>query len=459
MSKSKIVFVCQNCGATAAKWMGKCPVCNEWNTYAEESIAQGPGPDRERDKLTGFRNNLTPPTLIGDIPNESTQRIDTLDPELNRVLGGGIVPGSIVLLGGDPGIGKSTLLLQLALNLKNKKILYVSGEESMAQISMRASRIGIKNHSCYIYTETNTQSIFKYTHELQPDLIIIDSIQTLQTSYSDSPPGSLSQLRECTSELQRLAKDSGIAVFIIGHITKEGLIAGPKVLEHIVDVVLQFEGEKHYAYRMLRTIKNRFGSTLQLGIYEMQHCGLRPVLNPSEVLLTQRDENLSGIAIASTMEGDRPLLIETQALVSPAFYGTPQRSATGFDSRRLSMLLAVLEKRVGFSFGTRDVFLNMAGGLQIEDPAVDLAIVAALLSSYEDIPVSNKSVFIGEVGLSGEVRAVSRIEQRISEAAKLGFNTIYISKYNMKIFNEDKDSLNIIPLGRVQELSEMLFSK
>jgi DNA repair protein RadA/Sms len=377
--------------------------------------------------------------------------------ELNRVTGGGIVPGSLILLGGDPGIGKSTLLLQVALQLNGTKVLYVSGEESDRQIRLRAARIGIKNQNCFLLTETNTQAVFKQAEILQPELIVIDSIQTLHTVYVESPPGSVSQLRECTAELQRFAKEKDIPIVLIGHITKDGMIAGPKVLEHIVDVVLQFEGDRNYTYRMLRTIKNRFGSTSELGIYEMQGSGLRAVTNPSEILLTQRDEELSGISVASMMEGVRPLMIETQALVTPAFYGTPQRSATGFDGKRLNMLLAVLEKRSGFRFGTKDVFLNIAGGLRVEDPAIDLAIITALISSYEDKPVSSKIAFAAEVGLSGEVRAVSRIEQRIAEADKLGFSTMFISKFNSKGIDESKFQLQLIPISKVQQLVEALF--
>ncbi|MBX2902780.1 MAG: DNA repair protein RadA [Chitinophagales bacterium] len=455
MAKQRTVYVCQNCGANAAKWVGKCPVCSEWNTYVEEHTSKEE--DRAKEKSYAAKSGTAIPIPIGNVAEQDMARINTGDTELNNVLGGGIVAGSLILLGGDPGIGKSTLLLQMALQLKGIKILYISGEESDRQIRLRASRIGILNNDCYLLTETNTQAIFKQAEALQPDLMIIDSIQTLHTVYVESPPGSVSQLRECTAEIQRYAKESGLPVFLIGHITKDGSIAGPKVLEHIVDVVLQFEGDRNHTYRMLRTIKNRFGSTSELGIYEMQGNGLRAVTNPSEILLTQRDEVLSGIAVASMMEGARPLLIETQALVTPAFYGTPQRSSTGFDGRRMNMLLAVLEKRSGFKFGTKDVFLNIAGGLRVEDPSIDLAVIAALLSSYQDKPVSSKIAFAAEVGLSGEVRAVSRIEQRIAEADKLGFSTMFISKFNTKGIDESKFQLELIAISKVQQLVDALF--
>lgn len=456
MSKTKTIFFCQNCGNQSPKWVGKCPVCNEWNTYAEEII------DKQEEKLKEKRGyaikkgEALKPVPITQVQELEMQRIDTLDTELNRVLGGGIVLGSLVLIGGEPGIGKSTLMLQLALQLKGKKVLYVTGEESDRQIKLRAERIGINNEQCFLLTETNTQQIFKQAEELAPDVLVIDSIQTLHTVYVESTPGSVSQVRECTAELMRFAKESSIPVFLIGHITKDGMIAGPKVLEHIVDTVLQFEGDRNYTYRILRTIKNRFGSTSEIGIYEMVGEGLRPVLNPSEILLTQRDENLSGIAIAAMVEGIRPFLIETQALVTPAFYGTPQRSATGFDVRRMNMLLAVLEKRAGFRFGTKDVFLNIAGGLRVEDPAIDLGVMAALCSSYNDIAIPSKYAFAAEVGLSGEVRAVSRIDQRIAEADKLGFEKIYISKFNQKI-DTKRFNLEVVYISRVQQLMEELF--
>ena len=456
MAKLKSVYYCQNCGNQSPKWIGKCPACGEWNTYVEEVVDKTEEKLKEKKGYTIKRNEESKPIPIKEVHELETRRIDTHDTELNRVLGGGIVLGSLILIGGEPGIGKSTLMLQVALKLKGIKILYVTGEESDRQIKLRADRIGIKNENCYILTETNTQQIFKQSEELAPDIIIIDSIQTLHTVYVESPPGSVSQVRECTAELQRFSKESSIPVFLIGHITKDGMIAGPKVLEHIVDTVLQFEGDRNYTYRILRTIKNRFGSTSEIGIYEMIGEGLRPVLNPSEILLTQREDDLSGIAIASMMEGMRPFLIETQALVTPAFYGTPQRSSTGFDARRLNMLLAVLEKRAGFRFGTKDAFLNIAGGLRVEDPAIDLAVVAALASSYNDIFVPGKIAFAAEVGLSGEVRAVSRIDQRVSEADKLGFEKIYISKFNQK-FDAKKFNIQVVTISRVQQLMEELF--
>lgn len=456
MAKIKTIYYCQNCGNQSPKWIGKCPVCSEWNTYAEEIVDKDEEKLKEKKGFSLKKNEELKPIPIKEVHEMETQRIDTLDSELNRVLGGGIVPGSLVLIGGEPGIGKSTLMLQLALNLKGLKVLYVTGEESDRQIKLRADRVGIKNELCYILTETNTQQIFKQAELLGPDIIIIDSIQTLQTVYVESTPGSVSQVRECTAEIQRFSKEANIPVFLIGHITKDGMIAGPKVLEHIVDTVLQFEGDRNYTYRILRTTKNRFGSTSEIGIYEMIGAGLRPVLNPSEILLTQRDEDLSGIAIAAMMEGMRPFLIETQALVTPAFYGTPQRSATGFDVRRMNMLLAVLEKRAGFRFGTKDVFLNIAGGMRVEDPAIDLAVVSAMVSSFNDISVSSKYAFCAEVGLSGEVRAVSRIEQRISEADKLGFEKIYISKFNPKL-ELKKFNIEVVQISKVQQLVEKLF--
>lgn len=382
----------------------------------------------------------------------------TGDKELDRVLGGGLVEGSLILIGGEPGIGKSTLMLQLALNLKGKKLLYVSGEESEQQIKMRAERITDSPSSdCYILTETSTQNIFKQIEVLEPEIVVIDSIQTLHSAHIESTPGSVSQVRECTAELLRFAKETGTPVFLIGHITKDGAIAGPKILEHMVDTVLQFEGDRHHVYRILRSIKNRFGAAAELGIYEMQGSGLREVSNPSEILLTQRDEELSGIAIAAMLEGARPMLIETQALVSAAAYGTPQRSATGFDTKRMNMLLAVLEKRCGFRLSTQDVFLNIAGGIKVEDPAIDLAVLIAVISSSQDIPVSSKNCFAAEVGLSGEIRAVNRIEQRIAEADKLGFEVIYISKYNMKGINSEKYTLEIRAVSKIEEVFGLIF--
>lgn len=453
MAKTKTSYFCQSCGAQSAKWVGKCPVCNEWNTYVEEVV------EREETKISSksfSTKREAKPILLRNVERQSIDRIDTQDSELNRVLGGGIVPGSLILIGGEPGIGKSTLMLQLAIQLQNHKILYVSGEESEQQIKMRAERIAPPGEHCYIFSETNTQNILRQANELQPDLIIVDSVQTLHSSHIESPPGSVSQIRECTGEFQRFAKEVGVPVFLIGHITKDGTIAGPKLLEHIVDTVLQFEGDRNYAYRILRTLKNRFGSTSEIGIYEMLGSGLRQVINPSEILLTHRDEQPSGIAIAAMMEGMRPFLIETQALVSPAFYGTPQRSATGFDVRRMNMLLAVLEKRSGFRFGTKDVFLNIAGGIRVDDPAIDLGVIAALISSYEDVAIPANVCFAAEVGLSGEVRAVGRIEQRIAEADKLGFEKIFVSGYNGKLTDAKKFGIEVITINKIQELVKML---
>lgn len=458
MSKIKSIFVCANCGATSPKWDGKCSACGEWNTIQEEVLAPVTSDDRKRQlwQSGGSDRSSPKPVLLPDIQSGLTQRLLTPDAELNRVLGGGIVGGSLVLIGGQPGIGKSTLLLQVALGIQTK-VLYVSGEESEEQIKMRADRISLQPAECFILTETNTSKILTHALALQPGLLIVDSIQTLSSPLIESTPGSISQVRECAGELQRFAKETGIPVFIIGHITKEGTLAGPKLLEHIVDAVLQFEGDQHYTYRILRTLKNRFGSTDELGIYEMQSNGLREVSNPSELLLSQKDEDLSGCAIGATMEGLRPMLIETQALVSRAVYGTPQRSATGFDLRRLSMLLAVLEKRCGFLFGQNDVFLNIAGGIRVDDPAIDLAIVSALISSLEDVIVPGHICFAGEVGLSGEIRAVNRIEQRIQEADRLGFHQIFVSKYNLKGLNPERYHIRVQSIGRIEELYQALF--
>jgi DNA repair protein RadA/Sms len=457
MANLKTTFFCQNCGAQSGKWIGKCPSCGEWNTYVEEVVRKAETVPAYHKKQGNGVSVIAKPQTVVEIEHLEFNRIDTHDSEFNRVLGGGIVRGSIVLIAGEPGIGKSTLMLQLALHLKNKKVLYISGEESAQQIKMRAERIGIHNTECYILAETQTANIFFQVNEVEPDLVIVDSIQTLQTSNIESPAGSISQVRECTAELQRFAKESGIPVFLIGHINKDGNIAGPKVLEHIVDTVLQFEGDRHYTYRILRTLKNRFGSASELGIYEMQNSGLRQVNNPSEILITQRDEPLSGITIASMMEGVRPMLIETQALVAPAVYGTPQRTATGFDLRRMNMLLAVLEKRCGYHFGLKDVFHNIAGGITVEDPAIDLAIVGALVSSFEDVPAAINICFAGEVGLSGEIRAVSRVEQRIGEADKLGFEKIFISRYNKKGLDVKRYNIEVVMLSKVDELIKKLF--
>jgi DNA repair protein RadA/Sms len=458
MSKTKTSFFCQHCGNESAKWVGKCNACNKWNTYVEEVIVRGKDATAEKSPWNNLLDKISVRTInLGEIDSAELRRIVTPDGELNRVLGGGIVPGSIVLVAGEPGIGKSTLFLQDALLLKNVKTLYVSGEESEQQIKMRADRLGISNENFYILTETNTQVIFKEIKKLQPELLIIDSIQTLHTPYVESAPGSISQIRDTAAELQRYAKEANVPVFLIGHITKDGNIAGPKILEHMVDTVLQFEGDRHYAYRILRTLKNRFGSTSELGIYEMNNNGMRPVTNPSEILITQREDDLSGIAIGATIEGMRPLLIETQALVTASVYGTPQRTVSGFDARRLQLLLAVLEKRGGFQFGTKDVFVNIAGGIKVDDPSLDLAIVCALLSSYEDAPLSAHICFAGEVGLSGEIRAVNRIEQRIGEAEKLGFEKIILSKYNAKALDKMKSSIEIVALSKVEELYRYLF--
>ncbi len=456
MSKVKSAFFCSNCGYESTKWLGKCPSCSQWNTFIEEIIDKGQqnkqGWDDYREEKKQGRT-----VALRDVDSSEEKRIITADSELNRVLGGGIVPGSIILVAGEPGIGKSTLFLQNGLQLAQLKTLYISGEESEQQIKMRADRIQHQHAHFYLLTETSTQTIFQEIKKLKPDMVIVDSIQTLQSNLIDSPAGSVSQIRECTAELQRFAKETSTPVFLIGHITKDGSIAGPKILEHMVDTVLQFEGDRHYAYRILRTLKNRFGSTAELGIYEMTGAGMRIVSNPSEILITQREEQLSGSAIAATVEGMRPLLIEIQALVTQSVYGTPQRTVSGLDLRRLQLLLAVLEKRGGFQFGMKDVFVNIAGGLKVEDPSTDLAIICALLSSYEDIPLPQQICFAGEVGLNGEIRAVNRIEQRIAEAEKLGFEKIIISRYNKKSFDPKNFRIEIVALGRVDEVYRQLF--
>ncbi|MGG7033917.1 MAG: DNA repair protein RadA [Flavobacterium sp.] len=427
MSKVKTSFFCQSCGAQYAKWQGQCNSCKEWNTIVEEIIQKE---DKKAWKSASAEvQKASKPLKIHEIDSTQEIRMNTCDGELNRVLGGGIVPGSLILLGGEPGIGKSTLLLQISLKLPYKT-LYVSGEESQKQIKMRAERITPNGDNCYILTETKTQNIFRQIEAIEPEIVIIDSIQTLHTDYIESSPGSISQIRECTAELIKFAKETNVPVILIGHITKDGSIAGPKILEHMVDTVLQFEGDRNHVYRILRSHKNRFGSTAELGIYEMLGSGLREVANPSEILISHKEEELSGTAIASTLEGMRPLMIEIQALVSTAVYGTPQRSTTGYNAKRLNMILAVLEKRAGFRLGTKDVFLNVTGGISVDDPAIDLAVVAAILSSNEDIPVGKDFCFAGEVGLSGEIRPVNKVDQRIQEAEKLGFSTIFVSKYN-----------------------------
>lgn len=454
MAKLKSAYFCQNCGYEAPKWLGKCPSCNEWNTFVEELTEKNlPG------NMVAFSKSgkASRPTAILDIKGIEQERYQLADNEFNRVLGGGLVPGSLVLFGGEPGIGKSTLMLQLAISNSNLRVLYVSGEESEQQIKMRAERIGVQNPACFILSETNIQNIFKQAEEIQPNLLVIDSIQTLYSSEIESSPGSISQVRECTAQLLRYAKTTNIPVFLIGHITKEGSLAGPKVLEHMVDTVLQFEGDRNHVYRLLRSVKNRFGSTNELGIYEMVGSGLRQVENPSEILITNSDSSLSGISIGATMEGMRPMLIEVQALVSTAAYGTPQRSSTGFDSKRLNMLLAVMEKRCGFKLGAKDVFLNIAGGIKVDDPALDLAVVASVLSSNADIAVNKSICLSAEVGLSGEVRPVNRIDQRIYEAEKLGFEKIIISKYNKGIDQKDF-KIELVQCGKLDEVVRALFA-
>ncbi len=452
MAKSKTIWVCQNCGVESAKWIGRCPSCKEWNTYHEEIISASP----THESTFSLHKEKRKPELLDSIISDEKGRQKTGIAELDRILGGGIVGGSLILLGGEPGVGKSTLALQLALALKGEDILYVSGEESEEQISLRAKRMKNSNPGCYILSETELENILTHAENLKPGLIIIDSIQTISTGMIESSAGSVSQVRECAAQLLKYSKITGIPVFLIGHITKDGSLAGPKVLEHIVDVVLYFEGDNNYVYRILRSVKNRFGSTSEIGIFEMIETGLREVDNPSEMFINQHEEALSGISIAATVDGLRPFLIETQALVSSAVYGTPQRSSTGFDIRRLNMLLAVLEKRAGFRLGIKDVFLNLAGGIKVTDPAIDLAIISAVLSSNLDIPIGREICFSGETGLSGEIRPVSRIDQRIKEASKMGFTKIYISKYHRNISVKNLN-IEVIQIGKIENLVRSLF--
>ncbi|NOU17030.1 MAG: DNA repair protein RadA [Bacteroidales bacterium] len=453
MAKTQSTYVCQNCGAESVKWLGRCPACGEWNTYVEERISK----DKSRSGLVDVSRNATPKPLR-DIDSNNEKRLDTGIGEVNRILGGGIVTGSLILLAGEPGIGKSTLALQLALGLRDLKILYISGEESAKQVKLRADRINPHNQECLILNETLLENIITQAENVKPDLIVIDSIQTLYTDSIESSPGSVSQVRESTVALLRYSKTTGTPIILIGHITKDGSIAGPKVLEHIVDVVLQFEGDSNFIYRILRSAKNRFGSTSELGIFEMQSSGLVEVTNPSEILLSHRDEALSGIAISAAIDGTRPFLIEIQALVSSAAYGTPQRSTTGFDTRRLNMLLAVLEKRAGFKLATKDVFLNIAGGIKVIDPAIDLAVISSILSSAFDSSIPSTSCFAAEIGLSGEIRPVSRLEQRIAEAKKLGMQKIFVSKYNKGI-DQRTDGIDLVQISKVEELVRHLFGK
>ncbi len=461
MAKTKSAYFCQSCGYESPKWLGQCPSCKQWNTFVEEVV------EKSSSRVPEWRSSTVANTgtkrtnkaaIIHEIVYSEEQRLEAPDKEFNRVLGGGIVPGSLVLIGGEPGIGKSTLMLQLALSIPKVKTLYISGEESEQQIKMRAERLSqSSNANCFILTETSMQNIFKQIDQVEPNVVVIDSIQTLHSAQIESAPGSVSQVRECTAELLRFAKETNTPVFIVGHITKDGSIAGPKVLEHMVDTVLQFEGDRNHVYRILRAVKNRFGSSSELGIYEMQGSGLREVSNPSEIMLSQREEQVSGVAVAAMLEGMRPLMIEVQALVSNSAYGTPQRSSTGFDTKRLNMLLAVLEKRFGFRMSAQDVFLNIAGGLRVEDPAVDLAVIASLISSQQDIPLPANITFAGEVGLSGEIRAVNRIEQRIQEAEKLGFEQIFISKYNTKGLDVKRYEILVRPVATLEDVFRILF--
>ncbi len=453
MAKVKKAYFCQSCGAESAKWLGRCPSCGEWNTLVEELVSKPIAAAK------GISAGTSRPMLIDDVEMEQIARINMGSREMNRILGGGLVPGSLVLIAGEPGIGKSTLSLQLALNRSELKTLYVSGEESVQQIKLRAERLGGSGSGCYLLSETNLESILVQAKALEPDMIVVDSIQTLFSERVESSPGSVSQIRECAVQLLKYAKETSTPIFLIGHITKDGTIAGPKVLEHIVDVVLQFEGDSNYLYRILRSVKNRFGSTAEIGIFEMLGSGLREVENPSEILISHHNESLSGVAIAATIDGIRPFLIETQGLVSTAAYGVPQRSTTGFDVRRMNMLLAVLEKRAGFRLAAKDVFLNIAGGLKVIDPAIDLAVVSAVLSSNLDIPIPLGCCFSAEVGLTGEIRPVPHIDQRIAEAARLGFKRIFVSGYNHKISASASKGIEVVTVGRMEELMRKLFGK
>lgn len=452
--KEKIVYFCKECGADYPKAYGRCPACGAWNSFVEQKVRKEPA---AKVSGRGFVASDSRPVRINEVDAHAEMRIDTQNAELNRVLGGGLVPGSLVLIGGEPGIGKSTLVLQVALRMVGKRVLYVSGEESVNQLKMRSERIGRMESDCYIVSETSLEQIFTHIENVKPDIVIVDSIQTISTETAESSPGSISQVRECSAALLKFAKESAVPVILIGHITKEGSLAGPKILEHIVDTVLQFEGDRHYLYRILRAHKNRFGSTDELAIFEMQQSGLREVSNPSELLLTQNHDGLSGVAIAAMIEGVRPFLIEVQALVSTAAYGTPQRSATGFDIRRMNMLLAVLEKRAGFKLMQKDVFLNIAGGLRVNDPAIDLAVLAAVLSSNLDITLDNTTCLTGEVGLSGEIRPVNRIEQRIAEAQKLGFSKIIVPEFNYKQLSKTNWKLDVVSVRKVEEAFRVLF--
>ena len=457
MAKEKTVYVCSNCGQESPKWVGKCPSCGAWNTFVEEVVRKEPAASHRTAFTASAEGKRNKPVVLSDIVGSEEPRIDMHDDELNRVLGGGLVPGSLVLLGGEPGIGKSTLVLQTVLRMPERRILYVSGEESARQLKLRADRIRHNSSDCLIVCETSLEHIFTHIKNVQPELVIIDSIQTISTELVESSPGSVAQVRECAASILKFAKETNTPVILIGHINKEGSIAGPKVLEHIVDAVLQFEGDQHYMYRILRSIKNRFGSTAELGIYEMRQDGLRPVSNPSELLLSADHEGMSGVAIACAIEGVRPFLIETQALVSTAAYGTPQRSATGFDIRRMNMLLAVLEKRVGFKLAQKDVFLNIAGGLRVNDPAIDLGVISAILSSNMDSDIEPLVCMAGEVGLSGEIRPVNRIEQRISEAEKLGFKSILIPRHNLQGLDTSKVKIELVGVRKVEEAFRFLF--